>query len=184
VRTLGRIVSLRDFEDSALESALVAKARAVHVWNAARLTHVARLVVAGEGGTELQATALVDLLADLDARRDPNRLLELVPHRDADVVVSVTVVERDPGLLPENVEASVGERLRALFAFENRAFGQPVHGSDVLAAVQAADGVVGATLDALRRADTPAPPDVVAHVPIDDDELARLDEGALGVTVP
>jgi hypothetical protein len=184
VRTLGRVVSLRDFADAALESALVAKSRAVHVWNAARLAHVVRLVVAGEGGSELEPQSLADLLADLDARRDPNRLLEIVPHRNADVTVSVTVVERDPKLLPEAVDAAVREKLAGLFAFENRAFGQPVHASDVLAAVQSATGVVGATLPALHRTDSPPPPEVVEHIPFDDDELARLDESALEVSVP
>ena len=106
VRTLGRVVSLCDFADAALESALVAKSRAVHVWNSGRLAHVVRLVVAGERGTELEPRSLTDLLADLDARRDPNRLLEIVPHRNADVTVSVTVVARDSKLLPEDVDAS------------------------------------------------------------------------------
>jgi len=183
VRTLGRIVSLRDFEDAALESALVAKARATHLWNTARLAHVVRLVVAGEGGSHLLPSSQDDLLGDLDARRDPNRLLEIAPHVDVDIVVAVNIIGRDPRLLPETVDASVRDRLRALFAFANRSFGQPVHASDVLAAVQSADGVLGAALIALHRADTSTPPDVVEHIPIAPDELARLDETALEVNL-
>jgi predicted phage baseplate assembly protein len=184
VRTLGRIVSLRDFEDGAIESAIVAKARATHLWSTVRLAHIVRLVVAGEGGSQLQPASLADVLADLDARRDPNRLVELVPHRPADIVVGITVVERDAKLLPEDVAAAVRAKLDALFAFENRAFGQPVHASDVLAAVQAAAGIHGAALTALHRTDDPPPPDIVEHVPIADDELARLDVAALQVVVP
>src|SRR6185369_15333262 len=178
VRTLGRVVSLRDFADAALESALVAKARADHVWSAAARGYRVRLVVAGEQGALLADTSIANLQADLDARRDPNRVLDIVPHVNVPVRVRLRILAYDPALEPARVAASVEERLQALFAFEGRAFGQPVHASDVLAAAHEAPGIIGATLDelsitsAMRRGGGGG---VAAHVPIGGDAIATLD---------
>ena len=52
VRTFGRAISLRDFEDSTLTSGEVAKARADWVWTGRR--RVVHLTVAGAGRGDLQ----------------------------------------------------------------------------------------------------------------------------------
>ena len=185
VRTLGRIVSLRDFEDGARETALVAKAHAVWQWVGSE--QAVRLTVAGEDGAHLD-TVLGDLLADLDARRDPNRRVELVDYTGVPLRVEANVVAYEPDRLASDVAADVRRAIMDLFAFENRDFGQPVHASDVLAAAQSAPGVIGVDLEALQfKEDTVrvahgAPADaVLAHVPIGADELATLAEADLEV---
>jgi hypothetical protein len=188
VRTLDRIVSLRDFEDGARESALVAKARAVWAWVGNE--DAVRLTVAGEDGAHLRDTALRDLLADLDSRRDPNRRLQLVDYTGVPLRVEAIVVAYEADRLPADVAAGVRAALLDLFAFENRDFGQPVHASDVFAAAQSAAGVIGIDLqtlayrdDADRVAHGALPDPVLAHVPIGSDELAVLDPVDLTVTV-
>jgi hypothetical protein len=186
VRTLGRIVSLRDFEDGARESALVAKAHAVWQWVGNE--QAVRLTVAGEDGAHLD-TLLGDLLADLDARRDPNRRVELVDYTSVLLQVEAIVVAHEPDRLASDLSTAVRQALTKLFTFENRDFGQPVHASDVLAAAQSAPGVIGVDLEALQFKDNAvrvahgAPVDaVLRHVPIGADELATLAPGDLKVS--
>jgi hypothetical protein len=187
VRTLGRIVSLQDFADGALESSLVAKADAEVVWTG--VEESVRLTIAGPDGAHLADTARADLLADLDARRDPNRHLDLIDYTAIPLIVDVAIVAYDPKRLAEDVEAAVQSALLALFAFDNRDFGEPVHASDVLAAAQSAAGVVGIDLnrlqylvDADRVAHGAATDAVLTHVPIGAGELATLDPANLTVS--
>src|SRR5207244_679497 len=56
-----------------------------------------------------------------------------------------------PDYLPDRVLAAVEVALRARFSFEARAFGQPVALSEVVAAIQAIDGVSAVVLTALHR---------------------------------
>lgn len=147
VRTFGRIVSLRDFEDAAREFAGVAKARAIWVWE--REEQVVRLVVAGDGGDAITGLTLANLVADLDSRRDPNRKLVVGPHRPLPVEIRAGVGV-DAAYLADEVLAAAHQALLDHMAFEARAFGQPVHLSDIAAALQAVPGVVFADIDRLQ----------------------------------
>src|SRR5215210_106896 len=73
VRTFGRVVSLRDFEDAAREFAGVAKARANLEWDG--LEQVVRLIVAGDKGAAVTGETKKNLVKDLNSRRDANRKL-------------------------------------------------------------------------------------------------------------
>jgi hypothetical protein len=144
--------------------------------------------VAGEDGAHLD-TLLGDLLADLDARRDPNRRVELVDYTSVLLQVEAIVVAHEPDRLASDLSTAVRQALTKLFTFENRDFGQPVHASDVLAAAQSAPGVIGVDLEALQFKDNAvrvahgAPVDaVLRHVPIGADELATLAPGDLKVS--
>jgi hypothetical protein len=147
VRTFGRIVSLRDFEDAAREFAGVAKARAVWVWE--REEQVVRLVVAGDGGDAITGLTLTNLVRDLDSRRDPNRKLVVGPHRPLPVEIRAGIGV-DAAYLADAVLAAARQALLDALAFEQRAFGQPVHLSDIAAALQAVAGVVFADIDRLQ----------------------------------
>ena len=188
VRTLGRVVSLRDFEDAARESALVAKAHAVVVLGGDE-TGV-RVTVAGEDGEHLGSDAIGAVRADLDARRDPYRRLEIVDYTPVPLSVEATIIARDPARLPDDVLNSARDALLAALAFDSRELGQALHQSDVLAALQSGAGVVGVDLDVLRYLDDAdrvshgmPDVDVLAHVPIAADELATLAPADLQVSV-
>jgi predicted phage baseplate assembly protein len=176
VRTFGRVVSLRDFEDAALQVAGVGKARAAAVWDGEE--QVVQLTVAGDDGAQITGQVLEQLVADLDRRRDPNRVLRPVPYHEVAVQVVAAIRVRS-GYVPEAVLASARAALLALFAFERREFGQPVHLSDVYRALQETDGVAAVMVTRLRRkppADAISPPEIETPVPVGPSELAALRE--------
>lgn len=187
VRTLGRIVSLRDFEDAARESALVAKARATWAW--AGDEEAVHLTVAGDKGDHVTGTAQRDLLADLDARRDPFRRLILVDYTEIPIRIEAVIVEYDPDRLADDVVAAANAALQEHFAFERRAFGEPVHASEVFAVLGDALGVRGVDVNRLqysrdsdRAAHGASTAAVQPHLRIDFDELAVLDPSDAVVT--
>jgi hypothetical protein len=145
VRTFDRAVSLRDFADLARECTGVAKAFATWVWDdEERVVHV---TVGGEGGAAIDD--LSDVRTYLDLRRDPNRALRVDEYRPVPFVVDVTV-DIDEDRFRELLEVDVAEAIADYFAYEQRAFGQAVHLSDVYAVVQTVPGVVSLMVDRLR----------------------------------
>jgi hypothetical protein len=151
VRTFDRAISLRDFEDLASRFGGVAKAQAISVWDGE--LQAVHLTVAGVEGAALSDEHLKDLKRYLDQRRDPYRALLVDGYASVDIKVTATV-RADPAHLNPVVEAAVRAALDELFAFERRSFGQPVHLSDVYAALQSAAGVVSADVDALGYLDS------------------------------
>ena len=176
VRTFGRIVSLRDFEDVAREFSGVAKARASFEWDGEE--QVAHLTVAGEDGAQITGDLYDRLVADLDARRDRNRRLSVVSYRPVYLLVDAVIVV-DDAYVAEDVVSGCAGALIDHFAFENRDFGQAVHLSDVYAALQAVEGVVAADVDRLdlKPVDPAAPlPAAVTRdrIPIGPTEMAAI----------
>lgn len=146
VRTFGRIVSLRDFEDAAREYVGIAKAAASWTWDGEQ--RVVELVVAADGGAVAEPL-LVELRADLDARRDPYQPLAVREFTRRPVTVALTVVV-DGAYVAEDVQAGSDAALRGLFAFDALDLGRSVHLSDVYAAIQAVAGVVAVDVDVFR----------------------------------
>lgn len=147
VRTFGRAVSLRDFEDLLKEGGEVAKARATWVWAAGqRAAHVT--VGAQEGGTFSDAV-LARIHSGITTQRDPNRLLLLGNYRPLPVLIGATLTVDGAYVASEVAEAAQAALLEA-FAFENRAFGEPVHLSDIHALLQGVAGVTAVDVDQLR----------------------------------
>jgi len=148
VVTLDRIVSLPDFGDFARAFAGIGKALAIAVWNGQ--VRVVRLVVAGERGEQvLPGSATYDNLVAAIARLgDPLQPFEVVPYRERTFRLTASVlVEADR--LAADVAAAVQERLATTFSFDARAFGQPVTSAEVIAAVQAVEGVIMVDLEPL-----------------------------------
>ena len=146
VRTLDRIVSLRDFEDFAAAFTGIGKAQAVWLWDGEqRLVH---LTVAGADGAALDPTSMLyrNLLAAIDAARPPHQPLRVSPGRDLGFGLLAGLwiaADRESA----KVLAAANDALKSAFGFAARAFGQPVTGSEVLAVLQNVPGVVGADLD-------------------------------------
>lgn len=146
VRTFGRIVSLRDFEDAALEYIGIAKARATWRWDGEG--RVVELVVAGDDGQPVGGV-MGDLQADLDARRDPHRPLRIREFTRLAVSVAIDLIVDDDHRL-EDVREDAAAALRALFEFAARDLGETVHLSDVHEAVMRTRGVVAVNVPEFR----------------------------------
>jgi len=147
VRTFGRIVSLRDFEDAARESAGVAKARAALGWDGSE--QVLRLTVAGDEGAAVTGETRKNLAEDLNSRRDPNRKLVVETYREVFIQVEA-VIYLDPDFIDEDVRAAVHTALLDFFAFDNLELGQPIHLSDIYQALQNLRGVVAVDIDRMQ----------------------------------
>jgi Baseplate J-like protein len=146
VRTFGRAVSLRDFEDLATASGEVAKAQATWAWDGlGRAIHVT--VAAQEGGV-FSKDDLRRLAAALTAARDPNHPLRLANYVSVDVVVRASV-----GVEPDRKRSQVGaaarEALLQALSFDALDFGRPVQLSDVFRVLQSAPGVAVVDVDVL-----------------------------------
>ena len=188
VRTFGRIVSLRDFEDAAREFASVAKARATWIWDGEE--QAVHLTVAGHGGVAITGETYENLVEDLDRRRDPNRKLVVPPgYRKVPVQVEATI-QVHPDYQIEEVQATARRALEGAFAFDHLEFGQSIHLSDVYRVLQDVTGVVAVVISLLRfkeatdrtnRQPTSAP--VQAHLRIDPGELACIDQAVTDAVV-
>ena len=175
VLTLGRIVSLRDFEDFAASYAGIGKARAdVLRFPGGTLVHV---TVADAQGLppEPHSLLLRGLRQAMDAARDP--VVPVVVQAYAPRAFHVELrVKVDPRREAETVFKAVQAALADAFGFRRRAFGQPVSAAEVLSLVQAVPGVVAVDLDRLyagRRPAEASPPPFLPARP------ARMDPGQL-----
>jgi predicted phage baseplate assembly protein len=182
IRTLDRIVSLRDYEDFARAFAGVAKALAIR--SAESQARGVTLIVAGPQGEPLppSSTTYQYLLAALQAGGDPYVPLMLVSYTPVTFRL-VAALHPDPSRDPDQVLAAVEAALRARFAFDSRDFGQAVSVGEIFEVAQSVAGVVAVTLAQLYRSDeAPGPPPpqglLVARNPT---ELLTLDAAPLGL---
>jgi len=151
VLTLGRIVSLRDFEDFARNFAGIGKALATWTWN-----HNGRgvlLTVAGVGGDVVpEGSRLYEsLLAAIAKAGDRHVPVQVKSYRPATFIIRGSVVA-DPAYPAGKVAKEIDASLRSRFSFEARSFGQPVHSGEVIAAIQSVPGVLFVDLDEILRA--------------------------------
>ncbi|MBS7542775.1 hypothetical protein [Ancylobacter oerskovii] len=149
VLTLGRTVSLRDYEDHARSFAGIAKAQAALLWDG-RARRVF-LTVAGADGLPV---AVEDMLQALRGDGDPFVALDAGGFRPVEVRLSLRV-KVDPKRRSEAVLAALAARMRETFGFEARRLGQPLHLSEVFAAAAAVPGVEAVIVDRLYRTRAP-----------------------------
>lgn len=147
-RTLGRAVSVLDYEDFARAFTGIAKAQAA-VLRAAVGTVIA-ITIAGPDNTVLTATNPVwqNLASALKDSGDPHVRVQLLAHQASTFQIGLRV-KCDPAYETKTVLAAVEAALRAHYAFAVRELGQPVQQSDVIACAQAVLGVVAVDLDLL-----------------------------------
>lgn len=152
VMTLGRIVSLRDYEDFARAFAGVAKALATWTWDGER--QGVFVTVAGVDGAAIPEASETykNLVSAMHDAGDPYVPVRVKSYAAAPFTLTA-VVTRDPDYLAERVEAEVRAALLSRFAFDVRSFGQPVALSEVMAAIQETPGVVAVDVNALHRVD-------------------------------
>jgi len=148
VKTLGRIVSLTDYEDFARAFAGVGKAQARELWSGRQ--KVVHLSVAPEADAELTSsdTLIVNLSEAIEKVRDPARPLVLQPYQRRYFAMTARIAS-DPTYRPEDVILWAQQSLEAVFGYEVRKLGQPVTAAEVISALHAVTGVVSVDLDAL-----------------------------------
>ena len=150
VRTFGRAVSLRDFEDLALASGVVAKARATWVWTGeGRAVH---LTVAGQEAATFSPDALGRIHASLATQRDPNHTMLLDNFVRVPLVVAATL-HVSALHVATDVEDAARVALVTALSFTEVRFGQPIHVSDVYHVLQEVAGVAWVTVDMLHFKD-------------------------------
>ncbi len=149
VRTLGRIVSLTDYQDFALTFAGIGKARAEALWRGReRVVHLT-VTPATDSVFDPAAPTLDNLRQAMEALRDPARRLIVAPHRPRLFQLAARVFH-DPRFPAREVEAAVLGRLELRFSYAERALAQPVSAAEVIATVQEVEGVDHVDLDALE----------------------------------
>jgi len=150
VRTLGRAVSLRDYEDFARAFTGIGKAHAA-VLNL-KAGRTVFITVAGEEGAALSPTnpVLTRLVGALRSSGDPLVRFEVQPYRAAHFNARLRV-KRDPAHAPEAVFAAIEDALHAAFSFEAREFGQSVALSEVVAVADGVPGVVAVDVEHCYR---------------------------------
>ncbi|MBX3635891.1 MAG: putative baseplate assembly protein, partial [Rubrivivax sp.] len=154
-RTLGRVVSLLDYEDFARAYAGIAKAQAA-VLALPRGRCIVLTVAAPEGSTIDETSPVwTGLLAALKAAGDPLVPVQLLAAQRSPLQVGLRVhcdAERDEAV----VLAAVEQALREDFGFAARELGQPVQRSAVLASAHRVPGVRAVQLTDLFGGSAPA----------------------------
>lgn len=154
-RTLGRAVSVLDYEDFASAYSGIAKAQAQVLSPAAGAT--VAITLAAPDGAPLTAASPVwqHLLNALQDSGDPHVAVRLLSATQSHFRIGLRV-KRDPDYAAKTVLAAVQAALRAAFSFDARALGQPVQQSEVIAVAQAVPGVVAVDVVRLYGGSAPA----------------------------
>lgn len=147
-RTLGRAVSLLDYEDYARAFSGVTKAQA-QVVNLPSGKTIAITIAGPDGGAITSASPVWQHLLDsLKDNGDPFVAVQLLSHQSSTFKLGLEV-KRDQAYDIDTVLADVEAALRERFAFDGRDLGQPVQQSEVIAVAQNVPGVVAVELTRL-----------------------------------
>jgi hypothetical protein len=158
VLTLGRTVSLRDYEDFARGFAGVAKALATWSWD--RDVRRIFITVAGPRGAKIpkESETYTRLVAAIRSAGDPHVTYTVASFQSVTFRVVANVKVDEPTYVRETVLTAIEGALRDRFGFDARSFGQPVELSDVISVIQVVPGVVAVDVDRLYRDDAPGSP--------------------------
>ena len=150
VLTLGRIVSLQDYEDFARAFAGIDKALAIWAWNGEK--RVVFVTVAGPKGEKIDDTLCGKLLTGMRKAGDPQVPL-MVETYDPRLFRLSAGVQVKPDYMSEKVLPAVEEQLRKNFSFDARSLGQPVWLSEIIAIMQNVPGVGAIDVNEFYRVD-------------------------------
>ena len=154
-RTLGRVVSLLDYEDFARAFSGIAKARAEMLPLPAGST--ISITIAGAAGAPLTPASPVweNLLQALRSAGDPHVAMQLLAYEARTFELGLEL-EVDPAYERIRVFQAVEAALRTHYGFEARRLSEPVQQSEVVAIVHQIPGVVGVDLTDLQFTSPPA----------------------------
>jgi predicted phage baseplate assembly protein len=150
VLTLDRVVSLLDYENFARTYGAIAKAQAAWAWIGFSKTVL--LTAAGADGAVVSDYAIQDLITSLHEWGDPYASVQVHSYSSVSFEIEGSIYVQ-PDFEPDDVLTAVKGALLAAFSFDARAFTQPVARSEVIAAMQAVQGVLAVDLILFHRAD-------------------------------
>jgi len=174
VRTFGRAVSLKDFEDLITASGEVAKAEATWIWDGLALA--VYLTVAGQAGGTFSNPA--SLAANLNTSRDPNRRLLVGNYHSVPIQVSATILA-SPQYVQDDVLKAALRALLAALSFDNLNLGESIHLSRIYSVLQEVAGVeaVDITNFGFRQPDGMSAADFKTY--LDSRAVERLTDGSV-----
>ncbi|MDB4923277.1 putative baseplate assembly protein [Mucilaginibacter sp.] len=150
IHTLGRIVSLQDYEDFARSFAGIDKALATWTWFGQK--RGVCITVAASNGQVVSGDLYTNLVKALLNSGDPNIPLTVKSYNPVFFRLEAKV-QIDPAYIAKNVLNNIEVSLRDKFSFKQRQLGQLVSQSEVIATIQQVNGVVAVDLDKLYRSD-------------------------------
>ncbi|MFN3324788.1 MAG: hypothetical protein ACK5AZ_14925 [Bryobacteraceae bacterium] len=169
MQSLGRLVSLADFESEARTIPGVVKVRAY--WTALEGIPQIQLVILTESGTEADLDYVRDIVDAYNRCKGPSRhSVSVIAGWRRWLHIALTV-GYDPARRPAAVESAIRDALgvtaSGLFSLENRTFGESAHLSQVLGRVQQVEGVRWVKADSARPIPQGSPPETdPAKIPI------------------
>jgi hypothetical protein len=168
IQTLGRVVSLADYQSFAQAFAGVGKASAAYVWDGYRRSVL--ITLAGSDGSPVDPTETLaqNLIGALTDAGDPWVSIVVAAYQDVTFQLRLMVVlEPDYANSSDKVLAAVEGALRAAFGFSQRSFGQRVMFSEVITVAQQVTGVLAVTVTAFQLSGAPsdAPPITMPGLP-------------------
>jgi predicted phage baseplate assembly protein len=175
ILTLDRVVSIQDYEDFARAFSGIGKALATWTWfGQARGIF---LTIAGVNGATVDDDLSDRLLTATRKVGDPTVAIAIESYRPRFFRIKGSV-RINPDYLPEKVLAEIEQRLRDGFSFEARAFGQPLHLSEIMLVIQSVEGVVSVDIDEMYRTGEQARPNsrIEAAFPRPGDEQVQAAE--------
>ncbi|MEA3064223.1 MAG: hypothetical protein QOJ27_658 [Sphingomonadales bacterium] len=152
VRTLGRVVSLIDYQDFALAFAGIGKARADTLWSGQQQIVHLTVAPATDSLMDEEATVLDSLAGAVDLVRDGTDKVVIAPYARRYFQLSARLYKH-PDYLAEDVAAAARAALVAGFGYAVRDLARPVSAAEALALLQAVPGIVGVDLDILALID-------------------------------
>lgn len=190
VRTLGRVVSLKDYQYLATTIPGVAKAHAAPAWLAGHRGVLVSVALQNGAALDPLGNLFKNLTTAYKNFGDPNVAVWLRTFQDKRFEVRAKV-KADPAYQIDLVKADVVSAVETHFAFAARTFGQHVTLSETIALIQSVPGVIMVDLDTLRRTDRPLDPPLPqvglpSALSIQGDlgaELMTVDKGAITIEV-
>jgi Baseplate J-like protein len=161
VLTLGRAVSITDYQNYAATFAGIAKAYAIWIPNGPG--RGVFLTVAGAGGAALAAgnPTLTNLITSLQNYGNPLIPINAVTFLETLFRISADIAY-DPAYDATAVKTAIIQSLRQQYSFAFRSFGQGVSGDEVAAFIQAIRGVIAVNVKSLKIGVTSAAGDLAS----------------------
>jgi len=154
--TIGRVVSLEDYQNFALAFAGIAKALATWTWFGN--VRGVFLTVAGDNGAVLQNDdpIIANLIKAIRSAGNPFVPLQVAPYVPVLFQFTANVNIDTADYDPKQVLANVWNNVLAEFAFDVRRLGQNVVASEIIETIQRTPGVIAVQLAALNPSGQPA----------------------------
>lgn len=154
--TMGRIVSLQDFENYARAFPGIGKSQAVSIWTGSMNVVCITIASAFSEPVKPDSTLFSDLSGSIDKVRDPVQEVWIKTYKSVFFDVEA-FLKINQAYKSDLVKESVKKTLRDAFSFGRRSFGQGVTEAELVSAIQAVPGIIAAKLDKISVPDASPP---------------------------